>query len=79
MVKDGYKSRKFWMTVLAVGVLFVAAILSDKYPSILGVYPTFAGTVLGCLTVYLGGNIGHHIVNKKSNEPEPVAEPKLDQ
>lgn len=53
---EGYRSRKFWLAVLALTLLFVGAVLCDVYPAMAGVYPTFAGSVVASLGAYYAVN-----------------------
>ena len=66
----GYRSRKFWVAVLALVLLAVVAVAAQRIPALVGLYPTFVGGVCGVITAYFAGNIAHkHVASKSATAP----------
>ena len=75
----GLMSRKLWLAVGSIGTISLAALLSTKIPSLVPLYDTFVGGVLGALGLYLTGNVGARFVHKDAaNRPEPEDGPPVE-
>jgi hypothetical protein len=73
---SGWKSRKVWLSILAIGVLGWGYWVSQFNPLFQGLYPTFGGFILGVLATYFGANAGHsYIASKTPDAPAPVEPP----
>lgn len=68
---SGWKSRKMWMAYFSIATLGLTYWFSKDYPTLLGVYPTFGGFVLGLVGLYYGSNTAHSFVASKTpDEPK---------
>jgi uncharacterized membrane protein YhaH (DUF805 family) len=78
---SGYSSRKFWMTIIAMGLIMVSGILSGLalFSGLSPMLPVVVGGILGALTVYAGANTATKFaaasIAKASDALEP-AEPQ---
>lgn len=75
---DGYKSRKLWFSVGAIGSAFAFAFLAGwKFPAMIPMFSEFNTTLIAITGIFIGGNIGNKYVYAKhadkipQNEPEP--------
>jgi hypothetical protein len=55
---NGFKSRKFFLTIGCIVVVTTVSLLGIWFPAIEAILPTFIGGVLGILGLYFGGNVG---------------------
>lgn len=85
----GLKSRKLWMSVLALVLITAMVCVGCHYGAVTGMFPEYVGGVLGVLTIFTGGNVvarnatTKHLADKlgpvfepaqKSPEPRPPVE-----
>ena len=63
-LKDGsFGSRKFLLTLFCILLLTAVALGATIFPSIVAILPTFAGGLLGLVSLYFTGNLmNKHIV-----------------
>lgn len=69
MRDGGYRSRKLWFTVFAMGLAFAGFCLTAGWPAFAPSYSTFVGAIVGLSTVYLTSNVATKAVLKP---PEPT-------
>jgi hypothetical protein len=79
--KDGgYASRKFWLTIISMGVIIVLTLVGSlgAFTSIGANLPTAVGGILGALGIYCGANVATKW-GKGTPQPtsptKPVAKP----
>lgn len=65
-VADGqYKSRKLWLTIVAIVLIVGAAIASAFWLPLQAVYATMVSGILGVCALYFGGNVAaKHVLCK---------------
>ena len=74
IIRLGFRSRKFIMTLISLVLLTGMTVLTLKYPLIEKVFPTFMSGILGVLGLYLTGNEAQKALVK-----EPVKPPEEDE
>lgn len=65
---NGFKSRKFWFAMFAVGVLFLGMAFVTHYGVTEGIYRIFSGSVEVISGMYLVGNLTAKWVSTKAPE-----------
>jgi hypothetical protein len=67
---DGkYRSRKFWLTIVALALIVGVAMVSAFFAPIQAVYATMVSGVLGVCALYFGGNVAaKHVLHKTYGE-----------
>lgn len=66
--KDGgYKSRKLWLSVFAMCLIFAAACLASKSPAFQADFATLVGGIVGALGIYAGANTAVKQVTKSED------------
>ncbi len=74
-IDGGLASRKLWITVLTMVLLVVVALLTTKIPSLVPLYATISGSLIGALAIYCGGNIATRWVHKDTMDGDKPAAP----
>lgn len=81
LLDDGLKSRKLWVCLFSMLLIFVGALLSSKIPPLQQLYSQMVTGILSAATLYCGANLGHHYINNQapqaSNEAPPVSPPQI--
>jgi len=62
----GWKSRKLWFAVFAVGALFLGAGLGAKYASFAPMYETLAGSIVAVCALLFTGTVANKYVASKA-------------
>lgn len=57
LADHGIKSRKFLLTLIAIGVLLVGWLIAGHWSTLAPLFGEFVGGVVALVTVYLGGNV----------------------
>jgi len=66
MANDGWKSRKFWFGVATSVAMTGSAVLAGSvFPNMAALLPTLYGGLMGVLGLYVGGNLGHKVIDAK--------------
>jgi hypothetical protein len=78
---SGWKSRKLWFSIFAIGILYRGAVVAMDEASFRAVYESFVGGVVGIAGLFLVGNIGAKFVSTKAPVattpvPKPVKVPQ---
>lgn len=66
-----YSSRKFWITIIAMGLMAFGGVIAAVWSAFANNYGTFVTGIGGALTVYLTGNVAQRWVH--GNATGPVA------
>ena len=76
-LKDGgWLSRKLGVTLFSLSLVTLITLLVGKYQGLVPVYGTFCSTVVGLVSIYIGGNSAlKWIYAKNSNKETPPKEP----
>lgn len=69
----GLTSRKLWLAVLTQVFLVLVALLTTAIPSLAPLYSTIAGSLVGVLAIYCGGNVATRWVHKDETGGEGKA------
>jgi hypothetical protein len=72
---NGYKSRKFWFCIYAVGILLIGSILGAFFPAFSTTYTEFVGGVVAITTAYLAGNVAQKYVTGSTTKPTDPVDP----
>lgn len=78
----GLKSRKLWFGVGCVLVLAAMVGVAARYAAVIGIYPEFAGAVVGIYGAYVGTNVANrwgaakHLGEHLANEGDDKADDK---
>lgn len=62
----GFLSRKLVITILAMLLITTGAFVSAWWPIFAASYGTFVGGILGCLGIYLTGNVTNKFLTDKN-------------
>ena len=63
--KGGFKSRKLLLCILGIVIITGITCLSILYPTLSNVLPTFSGSIIAIISLYLTGNITNkYVINK---------------
>jgi divalent metal cation (Fe/Co/Zn/Cd) transporter len=74
---NGYKSRKLWFSAFAIVAIFGGWIGAGLMPSLVPMFATFVGGVLGVAGLFLTGNVATKLVGTKvPADPKPVTASK---
>lgn len=79
----GWKSRKLWFSLFAIGVLYMGARIANGDTAFRAVYESFVGGVVAISGMFLIGNVGAKWVSTKAPTTTPtpkvlVGQSKLD-
>lgn len=67
MADNGYKSRKFWFGVgTSVAMIGSAVLAGSVFPGMAALLPTLYGSLMAVLGLYVGGNLGHKVIDGKT-------------
>jgi hypothetical protein len=72
---SGYKSRKMWFAVFAIGVLFVGMVFVINHGAAIGLYDAFVGGVVGVAGLFIAGNVGAKLAATKVPPQTTTATP----
>jgi hypothetical protein len=74
---SGFASRKLWMSVGCIGIIFVAALLCGFFSSMVPVYTEFVTGTIAIYGLYVAGNVSNkYFVGKvlsAATSKEPLA------
>ncbi|MDE2425712.1 MAG: hypothetical protein KGO96_07380 [Elusimicrobia bacterium] len=62
---DGIKSRKLWLSIFCMCLIFAGAVLAHKVPEISALYPTLVGGLLAAAGLYHSANLMHRYLNNQ--------------
>lgn len=75
-VDGGFASRKLWLTVFTMAIIFVTGLIAACSEGFRSCVETIVGAELGCLAAYLSANVGTKHVLGKALGAQPDPEPR---
>jgi len=73
MMETGYRSRKFFLTILSVLVLVLFSLMSIWFTAVAAILPSFIGGLLGILSLYFTGNVANkYVLGKVINNSNQI-------
>ena len=75
----GWKSRKFWHSMITSGLILAAGLFCAMYPAMVPLFPELAMALLGVYSIFAGANVANSWTiarNSKVVEPDPKLPPK---
>lgn len=72
-IDGGMSSRKFLLALSTQILLVVVALLTEKIPALVPLYATIAGSLVGVLAVYSGGNVATRWVHRDEGDASTKA------
>lgn len=70
---NGWKSRKLWFSVFAIGVLYLGTRGAIESLAFGAIYSTFSGAVVAIAGLFLAGNAASKFIGLKAAAPAPKA------
>lgn len=73
MMETGYRSRKFFLTILSVLILVLFSLMSIWFTAVAAILPSFIGGLLGILSLYFTGNVANkYVLGKVINNSNQI-------
>ena len=67
MASDGWKSRKLLFGIGTSVAMFGSTVLAGSvFPGMAALLPTLFGSMMAVLGLYVGGNLGHKVIDNKA-------------